>query len=37
MENNQYNIRVRYADNRRSKFFNKTPRVIWKSKSRFVV
>lgn len=36
MENNQYNIRVRYADNRRRRVFSKTPRVIWKSRSRVV-
>ena len=36
METNQYIIRVRYADNRRRKAFGKTPRVIWKSRSRFV-
>ena len=36
MENNQYILRLRYAESRRRKVFNKTPRVIWKSRSRVV-
>lgn len=32
----QYSIRYRYAESRRKKSFKFTPRVIWKSKSRFV-
>ena len=32
----QYNLRFRYAENRRKKSFKNSPRVIWKSKSKYV-
>jgi len=34
MINKQLDIRVAYADKRRGGIYRKTPRVIWKSKSR---